>query len=107
MTEKESALYSHYIIDGVRCDATPAELLGECLEFPDQEVAGGFADIIDESPDPPVTSFTYDCGLNGHYAEQASVAAVKERPFRMLYPQQRSHFYCIFHFSSSFIFFLG
>ena len=87
MTEKESALYSHYIIDGIRCDATPAELLEECMEFPDQEVAGNFSDIIDESTDPPVSSFTYDCTLNGHYAKQTTAAALKERPFRMLYPQ--------------------
>ena len=31
MKEKESALYSQYIIDGIRCDATPAELLEECM----------------------------------------------------------------------------
>lgn len=87
MTEKESALYSHYIIDGFRCDATPAELLEECMEFPDPEMSGNFADIIDESTDPPVTSFGYDCTLNSHYAEQTTAAATSERPFRMLYPQ--------------------
>lgn len=87
MTEKESALYSHYIIDGVKCDATPAELLGECMEFSDPPVCGGFTDIIDESTDPPVTSFVYDGTLNGHYAEQTTAAAVSERPFRMLYPE--------------------
>lgn len=87
MTEKESALYSHYIIDGVRCDATPAELLEECMEFPDQAVPGSFSDILDESTDPPVTSFSYDTMLNRHYAEQTTAASVTERPFRMLYPQ--------------------
>ena len=87
MTEKESALYSHYIIDGVRCDATPAELLEECMEFPDQAVSGSFSDILDESTDPPVTSFSYDTMLNRHYAEQTTAASVTERPFRMLYPQ--------------------
>lgn len=87
MTEKESALYSHYIIDGVRRDMTPAELLSECMEFPDSVFGGTFADIVDETTDPPVTSFVYDCALNMHYAEQAAVAAVVERPFRMLYPE--------------------
>lgn len=87
MTEKESALYSHYIIDGVRQDTTPADLMNECLQFPDPEITGNFADIIDESTDPPVTSFTYDCSLNGHYAEQTTAASVNERPFRMLYPR--------------------
>ena len=32
MTEKESALYSHYIIDGVHLDTTPAEILEECTD---------------------------------------------------------------------------
>jgi hypothetical protein len=86
MTEKESALYSHYIIDGVRQDTTPADLMNECLEFPDPEIKGNFADIIDESTDPPVTSFTYDNTLNGHYAKQTTAASVNERAFRMLYP---------------------
>ena len=87
MTEKESALYSHYIIDGVKCDATPAELLDECMEFPDPEMSGNFTDIIDESTDPPVTSFSYDPSLNSHYSIQTAAAAVTERQFRMLYPQ--------------------
>lgn len=86
MTEKESALYSHYIIDGIRQDTTPADLMNECLEFPDPEITGSFADIIDESTDPPVTSFTYDYSLNGHYAKQTAAASVTERAFRMLYP---------------------
>lgn len=87
MTENESALYSHYIIDGVKRDATPAELLSECMEFTDPEVAGSFADIIDESVDPPVTPFPYDSTLNGHYVKQTTAAATTERPFRMLYPE--------------------
>ena len=33
MKEKESALYSHYIIDGVICETTPAELLDESQEL--------------------------------------------------------------------------
>ena len=54
MKEKESALYSQYIIDGTRCDATPAELLEECLEFPEgtDEDSTEFDDIIDESTEP-------------------------------------------------------
>ena len=43
MTEKESALYSHYIIDGAHLDMTPAEILEECTDaenydFPDIEI---------------------------------------------------------------------
>lgn len=88
MTEKESALYSQYIIDGIRCDATPAELLDECLKaggtrHPD---ISGFQDIIDESTDPPVTSFVYDSSNDGKYLEDCVKEAVHERPFRLLYP---------------------
>ena len=35
MKGKESALYSHYIIDGLKCDMTPAELLDECMHESD------------------------------------------------------------------------
>ena len=38
MTEKESALYSHYIIDGVRLDMTPAELLDECMDLSEEAI---------------------------------------------------------------------
>lgn len=88
MTEKESALHSQYIIDGIICDATPAELLNECMSDPAKDPADGqvFADIIDESTDPPVSSFTYDNSRDIAYAAQCAAASAKERPFRMLYP---------------------
>ncbi len=88
MTEKESALYSQYIIDGIRCDATPAELLDECIK--DSEVRhpapSCCEDIIDESTDPPVTSFVYDSSNDGKYLEDCLKEAGKDRPFRLLYP---------------------
>ena len=63
MKENESALYSHYIIDGIRQDMTPADLLDECMEYDEDEMQynepfGTFGDIIDETSDLPVTSFT-------------------------------------------------
>lgn len=88
MTEKESALHSQYIIDGIRYDITPAGLLDECLRdtliiHPDAE---GCADIIDESIDPPVSTFTYDNNLNDAYLKMCLEASAEERTFRMLYP---------------------
>ena len=88
MTEKESALHSQYIIDGIRCDITPAGLLDECLRdsqiiHPDAE---GCADIIDESIDPPVSTFTYDNMLNDTYLELCLESSSEERTFRLLYP---------------------
>lgn len=91
MKENESALYSHYIIDGLRQDMTPADLLDECMEYEGDEMQysepfGKFEDIIDELSDLPVTSFTYDSEKNLEYAWMTAQENGKERPFTMLYP---------------------
>ena len=87
MTEKESALYSHYIIDGVRMDMTPADLLEECMEYEDSVPQTGFNDIIDESTEPPLNAFVYDDDKESDYLKQTLEASVEEREFRMLYPE--------------------
>ena len=87
MTEKESALYSHYIIDGVRSDMTPAELLDECMDYEGFIPGPGFEDIIDESTEPPLSSFTYDQDKEQDYLAMTRAATHEERPFRMLYPE--------------------
>lgn len=89
MTEKESALYSHYIIDGVRMDMTPAELLDECMEYEESEFlpAEGFDDIIDESTEPPLSSFSYEASDESEYLRKAAEASSDERQFMMLYPE--------------------
>ena len=87
MTEKESALYSHYIIDGVRMDMTPADLLEECMEYEDSEFQSGFNDIIDESTEPPLCSFEYENEKEHEYLQQTLASSVEEREFRMLYPE--------------------
>lgn len=89
MKEKESALYSQYIIDGVRCDATPAELLEECLEFPDGSDwdSEEFSDIIDESTDPPLAASTFDTARKYEYIQQVAGECASERAFSLLYPE--------------------
>ena len=92
MKETESALYSHYIIDGIRQEMTPAELLDECMEYdesdiPSSDTFGTFDDIIDESTDPAVTPFTYDRNRNEEYASMTAEASTADRPFTMLYPE--------------------
>ena len=92
MKENESALYSHYLIDGIWQEMTPADLLDECMEYDDtemqsSEIFGTFDDIIDESTDPPVTTFTHDPDMNGEYAVKTSQACEAARPFSMLYPE--------------------
>jgi phosphoribosylformylglycinamidine synthase len=88
MKEKESALYSQYIIDGIRCDATPAELLEECMEFPDgcDEDSAEFDEIIDESTEPPLSALTFDVSKTDDYVRIISENCTSERPFSMLYP---------------------
>ena len=88
MKGKESALYSHYIIDGLRCDMTPAELLDECmyesdglLELPE------FDDIIDEPTEAPLSVFEPDSSQHEKYLEQTLAASSEERQFMMLYPE--------------------
>ena len=89
MKEKESALYSQYIIDGIRCDATPAELLEECLEFPEgmDEDTAEFDDIIDESTDPPLSEFAFEASKTSDYIRQISEKITPDRPFSLLYPE--------------------
>ena len=87
MTDKNSALYSHYIIDGVRFEMTPAELLDDCMEdsgFPDQSE---FADIVDELTEPSLATFEYKREKEQEYIARTMEAASEERPFRMLYPE--------------------
>lgn len=91
MKENESALYSQYIIDGMRCDMTPAELLDECMEYSDSipydsNEYGRFADIIDESTEPPLASFQFDKGMYEEYMSRTCAATGEEREFTMLYP---------------------
>lgn len=86
MTEKESALYSQYIIDGLRYEATPADLLDECMKESKTGSKEAFKDIIDESTDPPVTSFTYENCRNIEYLDKCVEASGEDRAFRMLYP---------------------
>lgn len=89
MKENESALYSTYIIDGAKCDATPAELLEECMEYPssEEDVHAEFGEIVDESTEPPLTSFRYDNSKNADYISELAGNDGKLRPFRMLYPE--------------------
>ncbi len=88
MKENESALYSEYIIDGIRCDMTPAELLDECMEYAETAaVDENFSDIIDESTDPPVAPFAYDSARNEEYAALVAAETLHERAFTMLYPE--------------------
>ena len=87
MKENESALYSQYIIDGIRCSATPAELLEECMDFdgPQEMPVTSFDDIVDESTEPPLSACTYEMGRSSEYISRIVPLANADRPFRMLW----------------------
>ena len=89
MKEKESALYSHYIIDGVFCETTPAELLDECMEYPELEYAehSDFEDIIDEATEAPLGTIAYDSKRLQEFIKATVEASHNERPFSLLYPE--------------------
>ena len=88
MKENESALYSRYVIDGLLGEATPAELLNECMEYPfDEEyLSGNFRDIVDETIEPPLSASTYDSSNVDELLLMTTAGAGAERSFRMLYP---------------------
>ena len=88
MKENESALYSHYVIDGIMGEATPAELLNECMEYPfdDDFLTGNFKDIVDETIEPPLSATAYDSDQVDELLEMTTAGAGVERSFRMLYP---------------------
>ena len=89
MKENENALHSRYVIDGIVGEATPAELLNECMEYPfeDELTTGSFSDIVDEAIEAPLQSFTYDSSSVNEHIERTAEVAGAERPFRMLYPE--------------------
>ena len=88
MKGKESALYSHYIIDGLKCDMTPAELLDECMyESDDLTELPEFDDIIDEPTEAPLSAFATDASKHDSYLEQTLAASHSERQFMMLHPE--------------------
>ena len=88
MKENESALYSHYIIDGVRCDTTPADLLAECMDYDEEPYtgAGQFDDIVDETTDPPLSAHVYNHREYRRHISSITGQANADRPFRMLFP---------------------
>jgi hypothetical protein len=95
MTEQVSALFSHYIIDGARQDATPAELLAECAGSPDGNILRSgicpgeeYWDIIDETTEPPLTAFAYDSCDAAGYLDMLKAANPQSRRFPLPYPGQ-------------------
>ena len=81
MKENESALYSRYVIDGIVGEASPAELLNECMEYPfeDDFITGHFSDIVDETIEPPLSASAYDSSQAEELMQKTAEAAGTER----------------------------
>lgn len=82
MKENCSALFSEYVIDGIRKPLTPARLLE--AEVPPQEEQPSA--IIDESIDPSPVLFRPDMGLRDTYAER--IQSLEDHVFPLLYSSQ-------------------
>lgn len=94
-----NALYSHYIIDGAALEASPAELLDECMDEHTKMPAERFEDIVDETTEAPLSTEKYDISRTEEYLsrcltelqgrqpvfdEDDEELGLEERPFKML-----------------------
>ncbi|MGN0191459.1 MAG: AIR synthase-related protein [Candidatus Cryptobacteroides sp.] len=96
MKSKHTALFSRYVIDGIRQDVTPAELLEECMMPSDAdmsetstETSENETDVIwdeslDLSPESPYCSEDDFPGILETVTQASSPA--QDRPFELLYP---------------------
>ncbi len=76
MNGKKAALYSEYVIDGIRSRVTPAQILDEVLarrdEVPAAVAADSWEPIVDETEDPSPVSAVFDPARLGEYLANTS-----------------------------------
>lgn len=79
MNGKKAALYSEYIIDGIRCPVSPARMLDEVL-VPRKTASveeAGYEPVVDETPDPSPGVSEFDpARLDEYLARTRELAAV-------------------------------
>ncbi len=90
MKENTSALFSSYIIDGIKCDSIPYDLLSECMprneEVPYSGPGAEYKDIIDETVDFPPAGMNYSADRIHEYISML-ITGKKDIPyFRLRYP---------------------
>lgn len=90
MKENSAALYSEYIIDGMRMDETPAQMLGECMARDCSEEStrksAPAGQIIDESRDPTPGQTVPDEAETDSYLQKILALNKKERGFLLTCP---------------------
>ena len=84
---------SKYVIDGIRCELTPADMLGECM-LPAEDSAAvpetdELQEIWDETVDIPPENMEYSADAVPEYVRTVTLAAAaaQDREFNLLYPE--------------------
>ena len=82
MNEKTSALYSEYIIDGLRQELTPARMLDSCLASAPvcTESSAGYEPVVDETIDPALKPCVTDPSKVEEYWRAIKAQDVKVFP---------------------------
>ena len=93
MERNPDVFYSKYVIDGVRQDVTPADMLDECM-LPVENRSGEpeeeeLPEIWDEKLDVPPENMEYSAGRIPAYIKEVTDAApaAQDREFNVLYPE--------------------
>ena len=86
------ALFSKYVIDGVKYDVTPSEMLDECMlpsDVDDEKPEGEFPEIWDETVDTPPENIVYSAEDIPIYIRDVTAAApaAQDREFNLRYPE--------------------
>lgn len=90
-SDKDTSFHAHFVIDGVRHDATPDELLQECMASEAFASSEAIPDIVDESIDPPPSSLNLEDGRDEDHLRQIGTwLAGHKRPFNLLYPEHQT-----------------
>ena len=87
MNEKTSALYSEYIIDGIRQDLTPARMLDACLASAPtpSDSSADYEPVVDETLDPALKPCVTDpSGVEDYWR---SIQALEEKVFPTAFPE--------------------
>lgn len=76
------ALFSKYVIDGVKYDVTPSDMLDECMlpsDVDDEKPDGEFPEIWDETVDTPPENIAYSVENIPIYIKDVTAAARQPR----------------------------
>ncbi len=87
MKEKTDAFFSEYIIDGVQMDATPADLLSECMTAEMKMPEEGMGIIGDESPLRNPQKLVYDSSRLMEYVKTAAQTPTDDRTIDRWHPR--------------------